>query len=216
MPLFCSQHGRAPTDAPEKRPRDLRILDPACGSGHFLLYCFDLLLVIYDEAWLDPEQVPSKLTGGTLREDHPELTDLAAFRRKVPILIVEHNLYGVDIDPRAAQIAAFALWLRAQRAFKELNIPAANRDPVSRTHIVVAEPMPGDTDRVEEFASSLDPPLLGQLFRRMVREMRLAGELGTLLRVEAAISGELTEHEGSSRNHTPLGKGLCRVSSRQP
>ena len=34
-----------------KDPRDLRILDPACGSGHFLLYSFDLLLTIYEEAW---------------------------------------------------------------------------------------------------------------------------------------------------------------------
>src|SRR5687767_11865134 len=39
-----------PTRAP-KDPRDLRILDPACGSGHFLLYSFDLLLTIYEEAW---------------------------------------------------------------------------------------------------------------------------------------------------------------------
>ena len=37
--------------APRKDPRDLRILDPACGSGHFLLYSFDLLLAIYEEAW---------------------------------------------------------------------------------------------------------------------------------------------------------------------
>ena len=36
---------------PRKDPRDLRILDPACGSGHFLLYSFDLLLTIYEEAW---------------------------------------------------------------------------------------------------------------------------------------------------------------------
>src|SRR5438876_3828809 len=36
---------------PRKDPRDLRVLDPACCSGHFLLYCFDLLLIIYEEAW---------------------------------------------------------------------------------------------------------------------------------------------------------------------
>ena len=37
----------------KKDPRDIRILDPACGSGHFLLYAFDLLLVIYEEAWAE-------------------------------------------------------------------------------------------------------------------------------------------------------------------
>src|ERR1700730_14314670 len=38
---------------PKKNPRELKILDPACGSGHFLLYCFDLLLTIYEAASLD-------------------------------------------------------------------------------------------------------------------------------------------------------------------
>ena len=60
-----------------------------------------------------------------------------------------------------------------------------------RTHIVVAEPMPGDAALVEEFAARLDPPLLRDLFRKMVSEMRLAGELGTLLRVEEGIAAEL-------------------------
>jgi len=43
----------------KKDPRELRILDPACGSGHFLLYCFDLLLTIYEEAYKDPELGPA-------------------------------------------------------------------------------------------------------------------------------------------------------------
>ena len=36
---------------PKKDPRDIKVLDPACGSGHFLLYAFDLLETIYEEAW---------------------------------------------------------------------------------------------------------------------------------------------------------------------
>ena len=46
---------------PKKDPRELKSLDPACGSGHFLLYCFDLLLTIYEEAYDDPELGPFKL-----------------------------------------------------------------------------------------------------------------------------------------------------------
>ena len=46
-----------------KDPRDLRVLDPACGSGHFLLYAFDLLMTIYDEAWHDDQQIVSVVTG---------------------------------------------------------------------------------------------------------------------------------------------------------
>src|SRR5213078_1496530 len=99
---------------PKKDPRELRILDPACGSGHFLLYCFDLLLKIYEEAWAaEASGARSQATGRALRDDYQ---DLANLRRATPALILEHNLHGVDIDPRAAQIAALALWLRAQRA----------------------------------------------------------------------------------------------------
>ena len=173
----------------KKDPRDLHILDPACGSGHFLLYAFDLLLVIFEEAWSADETGPrSEATGQTLKEDYPSLTDL---RRAVPRLIVEHNLHGVDIDPRCAQIAALALWLRAQRAWKDVGVPAAERPQILRTHIVVAEPMPGDAALANEFAARLDPPLLRNLFKKMIEETRLAGELGVLLKVEDGIAPEL-------------------------
>lgn len=180
--------GEPPELRPRKDPRDLRILDPACGSGHFLLYSFDLLLAIYEEAWAAEGPARSESTGRSLREDYPDLTEL---RRAAPRLIVETNLHGVDIDPRCAQIAALALWLRAQRAWKDVGITASDRPRIQRTHIVVAEPMPGDAVLVDEFALRLDPPLLRDLFKKMVGESRLAGELGALLRVEDGIAAEL-------------------------
>jgi hypothetical protein len=172
----------------KKDPRDLKLLDPACGSGHFLLYAFDLLLVIYEEAWADTGAAPFTATGRTLRQDY---TDLESLRKAAPELVLEHNLHGVDIDPRCAQIAALALWLRAQRAWKEAGVSAGARPRITRTHIVVAEPMPGDAALVEEFAATLNPPLLGGLFRKMVAEMRLAGELGTLLKIETLLGDEI-------------------------
>ena len=173
----------------KKDPREIKILDPACGSGHFLLYAFDLLQTIYEEAWHDDRSPPSLGTGSTLKQDYGELDDL---RHALPALILANNLFGVEIDPRAAQIAALALWLRAQRAYREYQTPAAERSRITRTHIVVAEPMPGDGALMETFADDLQPPLLGDLFRRMTSEMRFAGELGTLLRVEDAIATTLT------------------------
>ncbi len=180
------------TPRPKKDPRELRVLDPACGSGHFLLYAFDLLsgeptrglAGIYEEAWHDDGSPAFAPTGKTLREDYPTLE---ALRRAVPALVLEHNLHGVDIDPRAAQIAALALWMRAQRAFNDHKVPARERPVVARTHVVTAEPMPGDKALVEAFAASLTPAVLGDLFRRMVDEMRHAGDLGTLLRIEASL-----------------------------
>ena len=172
-----------------KDPRDLRILDPAVGSGHFLLYSFDLLMAIYEEAWLNEGfDVASEITGRTLRQDYKDLSEL---RRATPKLIVELNLHGVDIDPRCAQIAALAIWLRAQRAWKDAEISASDRPRIQRTHIVVAEPIPGHAELVDEFAARLDPPLLRDLFKKMIVESNLAGELGVLLRLEDAIAVEL-------------------------
>jgi hypothetical protein len=182
---------RAPKD-----PRDLRVLDPACGSGHFLLYAFDLLAGdpirsfsgIYEEAWRADAAPQSEVTGRTLREDYDTEQ---ALRRAVPELILRHNLHGVDIDPRAAQIAGLALWMRAQRAYRDHKVVAKERPLIERTNIVTAEPMPGDRSMVADFASTLQPQVLGELFQRMVEEMRLAGELGSLLRIECALQSAI-------------------------
>src|SRR5699024_7711862 len=65
----------------------LRIIDPACGSGHILIYAFDLLFEMYQEA------------GYVVSE--------------IPTLILKNNLYGIDIDKRSTQIATIALWIKA-------------------------------------------------------------------------------------------------------
>jgi len=163
----------------KKDPRELRILDPACGSGHFLLYCFDLLLVIYEEAYDAPE------LGAALRKDYPSLEDL---RKAIPGLILRHNLHGIDIDLRATQIAALALWLRCQRAYQAMNLKNGQRPPITRSNIVCAEPMPGDTEMLREFTAELQPKVLGQLGEEGLDKMKLAGEAGSLLKIEEDIS----------------------------
>ncbi len=181
---------------PIKDPRDFRILDPACGSGHFLLYCFDLLDVMYREAW-ERGLGTDEATGHSLRDTYPMLEEL---ERAIPSLIVERNLHGVDIDPRAAQIAALAIWLRAQRAWRDAGIDAADRPQIRRTGIVIAEPMPGDPELVADFARTLQPPLLSRLFIEMVQAMTLAGEMGTLLRAESLLVDEIARARGEFVN----------------
>ncbi len=188
---------------PKKDPRDIKVLDPACGSGHFLLYVFDLFLTIYEEAWNDPDAAPLAAGGRTLREEYP---DIGSLHRAVPPLILDCNLHGVDIDPRCAQIAALALWLRAQRAYRDFGVVASEHPRINRTHIVVAEPMPGDESLVDAFAADLEPPLLRDLFKKMVAEMRLAGELGSLIRVDKGIGDELHRaREEFTRQREPGG-----------
>ena len=160
---------------PVKDPREIRLLDPACGSMHFGLYAFDLFEAIYEEAW-DKDLCPA------LQEAYPEKAD---YLRDVPRLIIEHNIHGVDIDPRAVQIAGLSLWLRAQKTWKDT--PAAERPRVRRSNIVCAEPMPGSDAMLEDFVQTLDPPLLGELVRTVFDKMQLAGEAGTLLKIEEEI-----------------------------
>lgn len=171
---------------PKKDPRELKVLDPACGSGHFLLYCFDLLQTIYEEAYDDPD------LGATLRKDYPALEDL---RRAVPGMILKHNLHGIDIDLRATQIAALALWLRCQRAYREMGLKNGERPKITRSNIVCAEPMPGEEDIRREFVEGLDYKL-GQLVSRIFNRMKLAGEAGSLLKIEVDIGAAIREIYG--------------------
>lgn len=187
------KEGGAPKPIPYRvlrDPRDLRVLDPAVGSGHFLLYAFDLLEAIYREAWQADDAPASEATGRTLRQDYPTEAELA---RAVPVLVLRHNLYGIEIDPRAAQIAALALWLRAQRAYQDLGLAPQDRPAIARSNIVVAEPMPGDEELLERFVARLEPAPLRDLVRRIWADMRLAGEAGSLLRIEEHISATVDE-----------------------
>ncbi len=171
----------------KKDPRDLKILDPACGSGHFLLYCFDLLLTIYEEGWADEGGPISEATGATLRADYPTAE---ALRAALPGLILRHNLHGIDIDPRAAQIAELALWMRAQRAYNDLGLPRGGRQPIRKTNVVVAEPMPGDAAMLRQFLRGVDERLR-PLALTIWEKMKLAGEAGSLLRIEREIADAL-------------------------
>lgn len=170
---------------PKKDPRDLRILDPASGSGHFLLYCFDLLLTIYEEAYTDPELGPALQK----EKDYPTLD---ALRRDVPRLILAHNLHGIDIDLRCSQIAALALWLRCQRAYQEMGLKK-DRPKITRSNFVCAEPMPGEQPILHEFIGELEPRLLGQLVEVVFDKMKLAGEAGSLLKIEDDIRDAVAE-----------------------
>jgi len=208
---------------PKKDPREIKILDPACGSGHFLLYCFDLLQVIYEEAYNDADLGPA------LKKDFPTPD---ALRRAVPGLVLKHNLHGIDIDLRATQIAALALWLRCQRAYQELGLKNSERPKITRSNIVCAEPMPGETDMLERFLASLRDDRLESLIRRVLKvsenqtvratqrmadalcdlvrlvwkEMQLAGEAGSLLKVADAFAAAIADVKKEWEAKLPLFK----------
>jgi len=180
---------------PAKRlrdPRTIKLLDPACGSMHFGLYAFDLFLEIYREAWAwEQTHGPGCLdseTGGSadLKPLSQTYADQDAFLHDVPRLVIEHNIYGVDIDPRAAQIASLALWLRAQRAWHEAGVKAKDRPQVGRGHVVAAVAPPAEVDLRKRFMEELDP-LDAELFEKTLFLLKGLPELGVLLQVEKEL-----------------------------
>ena len=87
--LVTPKNGEIETINERIAPEELKVLDPCVGSGHFLSYAFDILLEIYRECgWSDRDAAKS---------------------------ILENNLYGLDIDDRAAQLACFAVAMKARK-----------------------------------------------------------------------------------------------------
>lgn len=173
-------------------PRTLKLLDPACGSMHFGLYAFDLFLHLYQEAW-DWEQAhgPGSLDVSTqpkagLLPLCQTYADRDAYQRDVPRLIVENNIYGVDIDPRAAQIASLALWLRAQRAWHDAGVKAQQRPGLGRGNVVAAVAPPAERDLRQQFSATLDKRD-GELFEKTLQLLKGLPELGVLLQVEREL-----------------------------
>ena len=174
-------------------PRTLKLLDPACGSMHFGLYAFDLFAEIYREAWAwEQQHGPGSLLLIGVGDEGESLPlcqtypDEAAFLRDVPRLIIEHNLYGVDIDPRAAQIASLALWLRAQRAWQDMGVKAKDRPVTGRGHVVAAIAPPAEPELRQQFAAGLDLRD-AELFEKTLQLLKGLPELGVLLQVEREL-----------------------------
>jgi hypothetical protein len=186
-----------PDEAPKaatklRDPRTLKLLDPACGSMHFGLYAFDLFIEIYREAWIwEQQHGPGSLDvstqpGAALKPLSLTYEGEAAFLRNVPRLIIEHNIYGVEIDPRAVQIASLALWLRAQRAWHEADIKAKDRPLIGRGHVIAAVAPPAERELCEQFAGDLDKRD-AELFEKTLQLLKGLPELGVLLRVEREL-----------------------------
>lgn len=172
-----------PEDAVEHAPstvRDLRVLDPAVGSGHFLVVAFELLFALYqEEAQHRGEQGDARWS------------DAAIVER-----ILEHNLHGIDLDPRAVQIAAAALWLQAQKRAPEADPEAVN---LVASNLNLAA-LPDDDPALVELRAEVEREtgIPEALTQRVVEALRGADHLGSLLKVDAAIEEAIRENELSA------------------
>jgi hypothetical protein len=152
---FCSYLvplSQEPPPRKKKRVREIKILDPACGSGHFLVYAFDVLYKMY-------------------KEDEPETSV-----KEIPRLILEHNLYGIDIDLRAVQLAALSLYLKAKSYNRKLKITKMN--------LVCADARITDGKVRKVFLERFgDDPELQKIFAKIFEDLEYTYEIGSLLKV---------------------------------
>ena len=181
----CHYMVRRPDETIEERaikePTEILSLDPTCGSMHFGLYLYEVYEYIYMDAW----------------DNHPELLipyrDIhtrESFHREVPRLILENNIFGCEIDPRALQLAALSLWLRAQRSYGEMGIPAGERPLIRKSNLVLAEAMPGNKRLLKGLMEELDKPMQ-RLLTTIWDKMKFVGEAGLLFKMEKEISDDI-------------------------
>ena len=182
-----------------KRACDITLIDPACGTMHFGQYAFGL----FHRMYLD--EIEHAGQAGWPAE--PSVARPAA----IPAAILENNLFGIDIDPRAIQIASLSLLLTAKEAalhhdFSPLDVR------VKRTNLVVANAVDLGADRlctlIERLGSGAGSPALrARLFETLWDNLRHVGELGSLVQVREGVTRVLddwVDEQARSRGITTI------------
>jgi hypothetical protein len=142
------------------KPEDIKVLDPCMGSGHILVYAFDVLYEIYKTAGYS--------------------------EREIPRMILQNNLYGLDIDDRAAQLASFALIMKARhynrRLFREIE-----REHLELNLCAIQESNRIDKEVIDYFCSlntELDNEELKNDLEYLCTKFTDAKEYGSILEVK--------------------------------
>lgn len=172
---YVKDADRAPVR--KKNVENITFLDPACGSGHFLIEAFDLFYRMYEAEgkYTDPETICKK--------------------------ILARNLYGIDIDERAVQIARAALWMKAaERVFDFSGTP--------KNLIATNIRLPKGKDHLKAFLAKHpeDAPLQPAL-ETILEGLAHADELGSLLQIEEPVERELRHLRERLGGQTMLSTG---------
>jgi type II restriction/modification system DNA methylase subunit YeeA len=157
---------RVREDGETLNPESITVLDPACGSGHILVVAYDLLKAIYLERGYQP--------------------------RVIPRLILEKNLFGLDIDDRAAQMAGFALLMKARADDRRLftaTDDAGNERPLQLNVLSLQE---SKGLNVDELATHLAPfKVQRATITALVETFEHAKTFGSLIQIPYALNTHL-------------------------
>lgn len=174
MPYYLApvdgQRDQIPEDI--RSVTDIRFLDPCMGSGHILVYAFDMLTKMYEE-----EGFPTK---------------------KIPGLIFENNLYGMDIDPRCYQLASFALTMKARAYYSRFL-----RRPV-QPKVIALQPI--DRQTIESAGEWPEKSLVWQ--------MENLDTIGSLLKITPEEASSIKIDTGVFGNQQQLMKDQAEYLSR--
>lgn len=186
-------------------PESIRVLDPACGSGHILVEAYNVLYRIYE--------------------------DRGYRSREIPELILKNNLFGLDIDDRAAQLAGFALLMRARqddrRLFSrnngcgiELNVYSLqesrhlNIQKLWQALNLNADAQHGQTQDLLTVAQATDDPRL-TLLKDLHQRFLNAKTLGSLISISTEQSSAIEELYTTILELTKNGDNMQRPESKK-
>ena len=169
-----------PDEAVELAPesvREWKILDPAVGSGHFLVVALGLLLALFQEEARQRGQA-----------GEPECSERAIVEH-----LLAHTLHGIDIDPRAVQIAAASLWLRGKALCPEMQPAQLN---LVAPNLRLAE-LPDDDPALVELRSDIETEtgISGEFTSQILQALRGADHLGSLLKIDQAVDAAIEQQE---------------------
>ncbi|MEI8158035.1 MAG: BREX-1 system adenine-specific DNA-methyltransferase PglX, partial [Burkholderiales bacterium] len=157
---------RVREDGDTLNPESITVLDPACGSGHILVVAYDVLKAIYLERGYQP--------------------------RAIPRLILEKNLYGLDIDDRAAQMAGFALLMKARSDDRRLFTATDNAGTLQPPKLNVLSLQESKGLSVDELATHLAPfKVQRATITALVEAFEHAKTIGSLIQIPYALKTHL-------------------------
>ena len=144
-------------------PEEIRICDPACGSGHMLTYAFELLYAIYEEQGYQATEIPR--------------------------LILENNLYGIEIDQRAGALAAFALVMKAREKYPRF----LSSNKMVQPNICVLENIHIEPQEFGEYMDKVGRDLFTGGLQGVVHQFEEADNFGSLIRPLVTDVSEVLE-----------------------
>ncbi|RLA42836.1 MAG: BREX-1 system adenine-specific DNA-methyltransferase PglX, partial [Gammaproteobacteria bacterium] len=147
-------------------PEELKICDPACGSGHMLTYAYDLLYAIYQDSGYEDADIPEK--------------------------ILSNNLYGIEIDERAAELSAFALSMKAIKGnpFDDSNNRRRFFKNPIEPNICKLEKIQFSDDELDSYIEFVGRDLFTQDLRATLKDFEEADNFGSLIRPSLASVGD--------------------------